>query len=175
MCDHRVPVRARQHWLLLLLPLTGEFLTVSRSVVYLLLLLAKTASSSRILSAGRPECNSSSNARPTMSQMVMTIAVVLYVLLHGLLLPACCSAAFTARIHSRTDSTGASLIQAFQNDEITRLVIIPDRLDLATELEGLPARFRLNRCGAVGSPSTVMGPGVNWRLQLLPLLSITWV
>lgn len=39
-----------------------------------------------------------------------------------------------------------SLAQALQNKTITRLVIVPERLDVAAELEGLPAKFSLDRC-----------------------------
>lgn len=52
----------------------------------------------------------------------------------------------TALIHSRRDGSGMSLAQALQNKTITRLVIMPARLDVAAELEGLPSKFSLDRC-----------------------------
>lgn len=53
---------------------------------------------------------------------------------------------FTAHIHSRSSGKGPTLIQALQNKTVTHVVIVPERLDVAVELEGLEHKFRLDRC-----------------------------
>lgn len=60
----------------------------------------------------------------------------------------------TVSIHQRASaagSNGSSLIDALKDRRVTHIVVAPNHLDLATELEGLPANFLLDRC-------------VNWRL-----------
>ncbi len=61
-----------------------------------------------------------------------------------------------------------SLAQALQNKTITRLVIVPERLDVGAELKGLPAKFSLERCfgSGLGRVLGVLKP-LQSHLQLL--------
>lgn len=71
----------------------------------------------------------------------------LWLLAVGQALAASSSPVITAHVHSRDGHTGVTLIDALKNTSVNRIIVVPDRLDVAHELEGLPSKFRLDRYG----------------------------
>jgi hypothetical protein len=78
-----------------------------------------------------------------------TVDWFLYLTLISLLLsasPASSGPVVTTHVYSRGSGKGPTLTDALKNDNITRIIVGSASLDLAHELDGLPAKYRLDRC-----------------------------